>query len=107
MLFRSVTLAGGNFVGRMGTSFLRTLGEPGWVAEDEAGYVAKAAALARDVVALRGARAQLRDRMARSPLCDIAEYVKQLEDLYRRMWHFSGVSPPQRLLAAVPEKVGA
>lgn len=36
------TLAGHNFVGRMGASFLRTLGRPEWVVADRAGYVAAA-----------------------------------------------------------------
>lgn len=81
-----VTLAGGNFAGRMGASFLHALGQPDWVARDEAGYVATAVSLARKVSALRKQRARLRKAMAESTLCDIGAYVGHLESLYRRMW---------------------
>ena len=81
-----ITLTGGNFVARMGTSFLRTLGEPGWVAEDEAGYVGRAVKLSGEAGARRSGRAQLREKMAQSPLCDIKSYVAHLEQLYRRIW---------------------
>ncbi|MBK7766249.1 MAG: hypothetical protein IPI44_09115 [Sulfuritalea sp.] len=81
-----VTLAGGNFVGRMGASFLNTLGRPDWVASDAADYVAKASRLAGQVGALRADRPGLRQAMAASPLCAIEVYVADLEALYRRMW---------------------
>ncbi|MBT9594831.1 MAG: hypothetical protein IV094_02435 [Vitreoscilla sp.] len=81
-----VTLAGGNFVSRMGASFMTTLGRPEWVATDEAGYVAMAAGLARDVALLRTARAPLREQMAASPLCDIKSYVVHMEALLLRVW---------------------
>lgn len=79
-------LAGGNFVGRMGASFMHTLGQPDWVAADEAEYVEAAVALARNCSALRSGRAQLRERMAASPLCDIKTYVSHMEALFCQMW---------------------
>ncbi|MBI5439496.1 MAG: hypothetical protein HY936_11245 [Nitrosomonadales bacterium] len=81
-----VTLAGGNFVGRMGASFLNTLGCADWVADSESGYVATAARLAKTCRALRESRPFLRARMAESPLCDIGAYVAHMEALYGRMW---------------------
>lgn len=81
-----VTLAGGNFVSRMGASFMKTLGQPDWVARDEAEYVAIAVRLAGDHLALRGQRALLRDKMAASPMCDIQGYTKHFEALLQQMW---------------------
>ncbi len=81
-----VALAGGNFVSRMGASFMTTLGQPDWVAADEDGYVDAAVRLARDRVALRSGRAALRAQMMASPLCDIQAYVQHLQDLFGKMW---------------------
>lgn len=81
-----VALAGGNFVGRMGASFMKTLGHPEWVADDEAEYVMTAVRLAHDCGAVRGGRALLREQMAASPLCDIKTYVVHFEALLHRMW---------------------
>ena len=81
-----VALSGGNFVGRMGASFMTTLGRPDWVAGDEAGYVKAAVRLAQDRAAVRGGRARLREQMAASPLSDIKAYVSHFEALLERMW---------------------
>ena len=99
-----LTLAGGNFAGRMGASFLRTLGRPEWVAASEDEYVAKAVDLAAQVQGLRGQRAELRTAMARSPLCDIETYVRDLEALYRRMWaRYCAGAARAPLLALAPD----
>lgn len=91
-----VALRGGNFVSRMGASFLQTLGRPAWLADDRAAYVAAAVALAAQVDRLRGQRAVLRAQMAASPLCDITTYVTDFEALLQRMWalHCAGDKPP-------------
>ena len=81
-----VALLGGNFVSRMGASFMATLGQPDWVAADDDAYVAAAVALAGDTATLRGQRTQLRTQMAASPLCDITRYVAHFEALLQRMW---------------------
>jgi protein O-GlcNAc transferase len=99
-----VSLAGGNFVSRMGASFLNTLGHPEWVASDEAGYVAAAVRLAADCRNLRTRRAGLRARMAASPLCDIGTWVAQLEALYERMWAVYCSGSGQRLLPAATSR---
>ena len=74
-----LALTGHNFVGRMGASFLRTLGQPHWTAPNGDAYVAAAVALAQDVAHLRQGRAVLRAHMAASPLCDISNYVLAFE----------------------------
>jgi predicted O-linked N-acetylglucosamine transferase (SPINDLY family) len=95
-----VTLAGGHAASRLGASLLRTLGQPGWVAEDEDAYVATAVRLARDVAMLRQGRAGLREQLANSALCDIDSYARDVEALWRRVWaqHCAGGGP--RLLRA-------
>jgi predicted O-linked N-acetylglucosamine transferase (SPINDLY family) len=95
-----VTLAGANFVGRMGASFLRTLGRPEWVAQDEAGYVAAAAALAGRLGAVRAGRACLRAQMLASPLADIDAYVRGFETLLRAMWRCWCDGDGRRMLPA-------
>jgi predicted O-linked N-acetylglucosamine transferase (SPINDLY family) len=101
-----LTLAGGNFAGRMGASFLNTLGHPEWVAEDEDDYVAKALHLAMQIPNLRSNRTRLRQEMAASPLCDIKSYVVQLEALYGRMWavHCAGGSRRLIQMAALADQ---
>lgn len=91
-----VTLLGQNFASSMGASFMRTLGQPGWVAEDDAGYVAAAVALAHEYIHVRGQRHQMRAQMAASPLCDISGYVANFDSLLKQMWvtHCAGKKPP-------------
>jgi protein O-GlcNAc transferase len=98
-----LTLAGDNFVARMGASFMSALGQPDWVAADEAGYVQTAARLARECPRLRAGRAHLREQMAASPLCDIDAYVGHMQTLLRRMWFAWCDGGPRRLLRAGPD----
>lgn len=95
-----VALCGGNFVGRMGASFMQSLGRNDWVASDAAGYVAAAVRLAADAGALRGSRALLREQMANSSLCAIENYVAHFEGLLRRMWEVYCGGGEQRMLLA-------
>jgi len=101
-----ITLAGGNFVSRMGASFLTTLGHPEWVASDEDAYVATAARLATDPSALRHGRGDLRAQMLEPPLCEIDAYVKHLEALLRLMWVTYCEGGAQRVISShtAPEK---
>lgn len=96
-----LALAGGNFVGRMGASFMTTLNHADWVAPDEAGYVATALALALDCTTLRSGRALLRDQMASSALCDISTYVAHFEALLQKMWAIHCAGQVQRLIPAL------
>lgn len=99
-----VTLAGNNFVGRMGASFLATLGEPEWIAGDEADYIAKAVALAGQMEKLRTQRPFLRERLQASPLTDIANYTRDIEALYRRMWSHHCAGDTRHTTRLIPAK---
>jgi protein O-GlcNAc transferase len=95
-----ISLRGGNFVGRMGASFLTTLGRPEWIAKDEESYRAIARQLAKQVKELREGRAELRRRMAHSGLSDLDRYAADLEHLSRRVWRAHIHDPQARFLGA-------
>ena len=79
-----VTLKNDSFPGRVAASLLHAAGLPGCIADDEAGYVARVLALARDAQA----RQQLREQIARRPngLYDTPRFTRDLEALFERMW---------------------
>lgn len=81
-----LTLLGENMVGRWGASMLRAIGMNTWVARDEADYVALAQRFATDINALATLRADLRARVAASPLCDEAGRARQVQCLLRSIW---------------------
>lgn len=81
-----VTLADRPGVGRLGSSILHGLGQPHWVADNEADYAARAVALATDLPALGTLRAGLRQQMQRSALMDETSHVRRVEAAYRMMW---------------------
>ncbi|MSP49091.1 MAG: tetratricopeptide repeat protein [Alphaproteobacteria bacterium] len=81
-----VSLAGERFLGRVGASVLHQVGLDELVTADAAGYVACAAALASDHVRLARLRADLRARVAASPLCDAPGYTRSFEAALRRLW---------------------
>lgn len=81
-----VTLKGEGYMGRSGVSLLMTVGLPEWIAANRAEYVMKAVRLARDLRYVASLRSRLREKMRRTPLCDAASFVRDLETLYRAMW---------------------
>ncbi|HEU0290004.1 MAG TPA: glycosyltransferase, partial [Burkholderiales bacterium] len=81
-----VTLEGSRMVARWSTAMLRKAGLPHLVARDEAHYVEIARQLATSPGELARLRRELRERVARSPLCAGQTRTRQLERLYRRMW---------------------
>lgn len=62
--------------------------------------MAAAVALAGDTATLRGQRAQLREQMAASPLCDITRYVTHFEALLQRMWALYCGADQRRVIVA-------
>ena len=98
-----IALAGGNFVSRMGASFLTALGRSEWIASDDAHYRAIARQLAEQLPALRSGRAELRHQMAASGLSDLEGYAAHFQGLLRRMWRHHCSGDPGRLLAAENE----
>lgn len=81
-----VTLAGQTFPARATASLVTAAGFPEFVARTPEEYVSIAVALAQDLPRLDRLRAELRPRMAASPLCDTVGFTRDLEALYRSMW---------------------
>jgi predicted O-linked N-acetylglucosamine transferase (SPINDLY family) len=81
-----VTTVGETMAGRRGAAILAALGQADWIAADLSDYVAKAVALAADVVLRARLRESLRGAIAESGLCDIAGRTRQVERAYRAMW---------------------
>lgn len=81
-----VTLVGDTVAGRAGFSQLSNLGLAELAAENPAAFIATATALAKDLPRLRQLRANLRKRMAESPLGDTAAFVSAIETAYFDFW---------------------
>jgi len=81
----AVTLRGDRHLARVGASLLTHIGLPELVAETPEHYVAIAAALAADLPALRGMRADLRPRMASSSLGDAPGFARKIEAAFDAM----------------------
>lgn len=81
--------------GRMGSSVLKSLGRPEWIAQTPADYVRIVAALARNLPLRRTLRQTQRDQMAQSPLCDGRGLTRALEDAFETMYDrwLAGLSP--------------
>jgi len=82
----TLTIAGDRLISRQGASLMRAAGLPDWVADDEATFVARAAALARDVAGLAALRTGLRERVRSSPLFDARRFAANLESALWQMW---------------------
>jgi predicted O-linked N-acetylglucosamine transferase (SPINDLY family) len=81
-----VMLSGTTVVGRSGATFAHNLGLRELLARDPGEYVRIAVDLARDVPRLTQLRAELRDRIERSPLMDSARFARNIEAAYRWTW---------------------
>ena len=81
-----VTCPGETFAGRHSLSHLANVGLTETVAGDAREYVALAVRLAGDLPHLAALRAGLRERMARSPLCDGARFAGHLSQHLRDVW---------------------
>lgn len=81
-----IALEGLALVERLASRVLRVGGLHEWVAGSSADYVALATRVAHDREGLTRARAELRPRLAASPLLDGAGVTRELEAAYRRMW---------------------
>ncbi|HYC44380.1 MAG TPA: tetratricopeptide repeat protein [Burkholderiales bacterium] len=89
-----VTLEQPTIAGRQTLCFLRNIGLDELVAASEDDYVGIAQRLASDLDALAQLRAELRSRIAASPLMDAAAFTRQLEAAYEQMWDAAkGVTP--------------
>ncbi len=82
-----VSLAGEHHVSRVGRSILNRVGLEFFVASTPKEYLAKAIALAAKPDALAKIRVSMRKRIAESSLCDAKKFTRNLEAVYRKMWH--------------------
>jgi len=83
-----ITLEGGNFCGRMGASIMHHIGMPDWVAESREAYVEIAVHRVSDRQQLLATKAQLRDHMKSSPLCDVEGFANEMGGIFQRVWQF-------------------
>jgi protein O-GlcNAc transferase len=82
-----VTIAGASFPGRVGASLLQAVGLPEFIAASPDAYEELALRLARDPVALAGAKTKLAQNRATHPLFDTARFTRGLEAAYLSMWN--------------------
>lgn len=83
-----LTIAGDTVVSRQTVSALANIGLADELAFPHVGaYIEGAIALAKNPARLAELRAQIRPRMAASPLRQSEQFTHDLEALYRRMWH--------------------
>ncbi|HYH18981.1 MAG TPA: tetratricopeptide repeat protein [Azospirillum sp.] len=73
-------------VSRWSAAMLQAIGLDDLVADTADAYIAIARRLTADVPRLASLRAELRARVAASPLCDGRRRTRQLERAYRAMW---------------------
>jgi predicted O-linked N-acetylglucosamine transferase (SPINDLY family) len=81
-----VSLAGGSYASRFGSSALRELGLEDLIVSSTAQYIEIAAQLAADTERLGNLRKSLRGRMVASTLLDAEGFARSVETAYRRMW---------------------
>jgi protein O-GlcNAc transferase len=91
-----VALEGDWYGARMTSTVLKALGRPEWVASGKAEFVAKLAALARDVAGRTSLRATQRTLMKNSPLCDAQGLARTLESAFEAMFDRWRTQKPNR-----------
>ncbi|MCO5555325.1 hypothetical protein L7F22_008871 [Adiantum nelumboides] len=82
-----VTMAGTVHANNVGVTLLHQVGLERLIAKSEDEYVSKALDLASDIPMLANTRMSLRERMLKSYLCDGNNFVRNLEGVYRKLWH--------------------
>ncbi|HYC42777.1 MAG TPA: glycosyltransferase [Noviherbaspirillum sp.] len=87
-----VTWPQGRVVSRQTFAFLSAIGLPEFAAQDDDHYVQIAVDLANDRERLAGLRFGLRDRMRKSPLCDVPTFTRGLEQAFRTLAQSAGTS---------------
>ncbi len=81
-----VTLVGRRHGSRFGLSILQNAGCGEFITESRDAYVEKAAALAARPDVLRVLRRTLREKIERSPLMNVKQYMMELEGAYKAVW---------------------
>jgi predicted O-linked N-acetylglucosamine transferase (SPINDLY family) len=80
-----ITLAGTNYVSRVGVSLLSNLGLEKYIANTRDEYVDKVVKLAKNQTELRKLHQTLRHRMMNSDLANSCSFTKHIEDAYEDM----------------------
>jgi predicted O-linked N-acetylglucosamine transferase (SPINDLY family) len=94
-----VTFVGETFAGRQSLTHLANVGLSDLAATDSGRFVEIASALAGDLERLAALRAGLRERVARSPLCDGPRFADNLLMLLRTVWQKRGWKSCQERMA--------
>ena len=81
-----LTCAGPYINSRTGISVLTAVGMPEWVTTSGDEYVRGAIDRVRARGSLAEIRGGLRERLLRSPICQIPAYTRAVEAVYRRLW---------------------
>jgi len=81
-----VSLAGPVWVSRLGLSVLTNIGFEQFVATSREQYVGKVMALAANLDALQTLRMTMRQRLLNSPLHDVGDFAREVEEAFRHMW---------------------
>jgi predicted O-linked N-acetylglucosamine transferase (SPINDLY family) len=81
-----MTLAGNTHASRVGASLLSNVGLSELIARTPDEYIELTTNLAKDIDKLQFLRKNIRDMMAKSPLCDVNRFISNLEDCYRQIW---------------------
>lgn len=82
----TLTLKGDSLLARQGASLLTAAGLPDWIADSEEAYIDKAISFSSNLPKLAALRAELRERVRVSPLCDAKRFAHELEKAFRGMW---------------------
>jgi len=81
-----ITLCGETYVRRASSALMMRLGLNDLVAETPEEYVNLAVELAGNRSLLKDLRLGLRERFFSSEICDVEGFVRELEQVYRRLW---------------------
>ncbi len=87
----TVTLEGDRFCSRHSASHLRNAGLEELVAHDPKGYLEIALDLANDLDRLSEMRANMREKISKSPLLDAQRFAENFNKLLRTMWTDTGL----------------
>jgi predicted O-linked N-acetylglucosamine transferase (SPINDLY family) len=90
-----VAMKGQRFLGHICESVLHVAGFGDWICTNEASYIEKVRELTADADALASLRAQLRERVLASPLCDARRFARNLELALDGMWQAYETGEPQ------------
>jgi predicted O-linked N-acetylglucosamine transferase (SPINDLY family) len=80
-----ITLRGNRHSGRVGASILTRIGMQEMIAESEGQYVQIGMKLAKNIDRLEQLRAEMRQRMKTSPLCDGKCFARTMENTFRNI----------------------